>query len=384
MALPQPQQRRLQLLDLPNEIISHIFQCLDSPSRFLQASFKQPDGTAARASSAPLKEASRLCRRLRKLALPYLFANLIINPAHLRPLISFLQRHDLAVHVRTIVAQIPSPCSHYHPPWWKQIPAHATKLRTLSIIAPPHLFSEVMGTDLHSQDNWAFNMPYQILQLECDPSGLSPNDSGANNVSADSHILTARPWTSILVNEGSSLKVYTTWEYWLRSTPSPLNAVIASPHSAELLHNLRHFSIVSIFPVYTHFAKTVDFIRRLYRLQSLFVKLVPEPESTVLSDEIEEAKGHMDVNDPWGELSSNFDHLATACLYLSERNEDEVNEAGLARLGELRELRIDDVKVVGIRDTTVSLFMGAFESRPDLHWGYVGDGVWRRNLMPQS
>jgi hypothetical protein len=227
-------------------------------------------------------------------------------------------------------------------------------------------------------------MPYQILRLECDPSGLSSYDLGANHVSSDDHILTVRPWTSVLVNEGSSLKVYTTWEHWLRSTPSPINAVRNSPHSAELLHNLRHFSIVSIFPIYRHFAKVLEFIKQMHRLQSLFVKLIPEPDSTVLSDEIEEAKGHMDVNDPWTELNSNYDYLAPVCLYLSERKEDETNEAGLARLGELRELRVDDVKITGVKDTIESLFTGAFESRPDLHWGYVGDGVWRRNLMPES
>ena len=114
----------------------------------------------------------------------------------------------------------------------------------------------------------------------------------------------------------------------------------------------------------------------MHHLQRLFLKLIPEPDSTVLNDEIEEAKGHLDVNDPWNEFDTSLALAAAACLYLSERKEDESNEWGLPRLGELRELRIDDVKMAGVRDDIENLVTRRLEERRELGWTYEGDGVW--------
>lgn len=123
----------------------------------------------------------------------------------------------------------------------------------------------------------------------------------------------------------------------------------------------------------------------MHRLQSLFVKLIPEPDSTVLNDEIQEAKGHLDVNDPWTEFDTSLHLIAGACIYLSEREEDETNDRGLSRLGELRELKVDDVKMSGIRDNIENIINRELvEGEPQLHWGYVGDGVWRRGPAPKQ
>ncbi len=372
------QCNRLQLLDFPNEIISHIFHCLDSPSPFQQVSIQQPRDPAVRSLLAPLKQASLLCRRLRKLALPHLFQHIIINPSHLKTLLSFLTSNSLDVHVEAVVAYLPSPCSHYHPPWWFQILSQCPKLTSLSIIAPPYIFSEVTETNSRSRDIWAFNMPNQTLQLQWETSSHElPQASSSQTGLEGDHLLHARPWTSVLINEGSSLKAYTTYEYWLRSTPSPIYALNDPSRFTTFISNLRSFSFVAIFPTYSHVEHALHLVKQMHHLQSLFLKLIPEPDSTVLNDEIEEAKGHLDINDPWNEFDTSLVITAAACLYLSERKENECNEWGLPRLGHLTELRIDDVKMEGMRFTIEDLVTARLHEHEDIYWRYMERGVWR-------
>jgi hypothetical protein len=374
----------LQLLDLPNELISHVFRCLDSPSPFLQASLHQPNPAAVRVSRSPLKQASLLSHRLRRLALPFLFHHVSVDPSHLKSFLSFVKTNDLGAHVASVVAYLPSPCSHYHPPWWFQLLSQLPGLTCISIIAPPHIFSEVTETNTRSRDTWAFNMPLQILQLRYHPSDVdSTEESSRQSGVMGDHLLLARPWSSILVNEGSSLKAYTTWEYWLRSTPSPIYALSDPYRFTAFISNLRSFSLVSIFPIYGHVERALHLIKQMHHLRSLFVKLIPEPESTILSDEIEEAKGHLDVNDPWTEFDTSLALTAAACLYLSDEKAEN-NDWDMPRLGELEELRVDDVKMTGVRDSIESIVGSGLQERLDLGWTYEGDGCWRRSTKKKT
>ena len=375
-----------RLLDLPNEIISSIFHCLQTPSPFLEANIQQPSPPTLGDGLNALKQASLLSRRLRKLALPYLFKHVLVNPSHLKRIFLFLASNNLDAHVSSVVAYLPTPCSHYHPPWWFQILSQLPKLSTLSVIAPPHIFSEITETNTRSRDIWAFNMPYHILQLHCDVSKLEVTSGWLEEArSSGDHLLLARPWTSVLINEGSSLKAYTTWEYWLRSTPSPVYA-LNDPHRLKsFISNLRSFSLVSIFPIFGHVGKALDLVKQMHHLRVLFIKLIPEPDSTVLNDEIEEALGHLDVNDPWNEFDTSLTLTSAACLYLSKCAEEENNDWGLPRLGKLQELRIDDVKMAGVRDNIEEIVCRGLipldrDESPDFGWAYTGNGVWKRNV----
>ena len=123
--------------------------------------------------------------------------------------------------------------------------------------------------------------------------------------------------------------------------------------------------------------RTLAVVKQMHHLCYLFLKLIPEPDSTVLHDEIEEAKGHLDVNDPWNEFDTNLALTAAACLYLSERKEDECNEWGLPRLGHLTELRIDDVKMEGMRWNIEDLVTARLHEHEDIYWRHIESGVWR-------
>ena len=98
----------------------------------------------------------------------------------------------------------------------------------------------------------------------------------------------------------------------------------------------------------------------------------------MLDDEIEEAKGHLDVNDPWNEFDTSLALTAAACLYLSEKKPEETNDWNMPRLGELRELRIDDVKMIGVRDNIEEIVTPRLSDKPNLGWAYEGNGLWKR------
>ena len=115
----------------------------------------------------------------------------------------------------------------------------------------------------------------------------------------------------------------------------------------------------------------------MHHLRYLFLKLIPEPDATVLQDEIEQAKGHLDVNDPWNECDTSLALAAAACLYLSEKKENETNDWGLPLLGELEEMKIDDVKMVGVKENIEERVTTPLLQRPDLGWAYLGDGTWK-------
>lgn len=112
-------------------------------------------------------------------------------------------------------------------------------------------------------------------------------------------IFAARQWRALSVNESSSLKAYTTYEYFLRRTPS----LLATLHTRKLttadsmFAELEEFNFVAIFPFYNHIDEILKSVRKMKKLRVLRTKLCPEPDSTVLNDEIEAAGGHIDVND---------------------------------------------------------------------------------------
>jgi len=183
-----------------------------------------------------------------------------------------------------------------------------------------------------------------------------PCDSATN-------LLMARPWCSVTVNEGSSLKAYTTYEYFLRQTPSLMSALLTtkSVDADILFRNLSSFSFVAIFPFYNHVDQILKCVRKMRRLKTLFVKLCPEPESNVLSDEIEDARGHIEVNDPWNEFETSYTLITHTVIYLTLE-------------GDLEQFHADDVCMQGIRDHLEQ----SVTKRLQQWWLYDGHGCWNK------
>ncbi|EPE27347.1 hypothetical protein GLAREA_03262 [Glarea lozoyensis ATCC 20868] len=84
-----------------------------------------------------------------------------------------------------------------------------------------------------------------------------------------------RPWTSFLLNEGSFIRAYATYEFWLRQAPSILSDLVGAEqaeHKSFISPTISDMSYIGIFPMERHFRSLTD---NLPRLDKLFVQLVP-------------------------------------------------------------------------------------------------------------
>lgn len=236
---------------------------------------------------------------------------------------------------------------------------------------------------MQTLESWAFNIKYQVMSLSRDLS------AGTSMISKDEppySLLDASPWTSFTLNEGSALKCYTTYEYFLRRTPSPIYTIPTTtaslpPLPNPFLANLLSFSYVAIFPIYNHVEQVMARVKQMKQLRKLFIKLIPEPDSTILNDEINAAIGHFDVNDPWTEFETALALVAGTCRILSEASDLDQAERGSG--GNLEELQVDDVKMLGMKDDIEDIInINLTGESINLGWEYKGEGTWKRSSSP--
>ncbi|KAK7755751.1 hypothetical protein SLS62_002364 [Diatrype stigma] len=250
--------------------------------------------------------------------------------------------------------------------FWDQIFSVVDPLR-FTIIAPPTTLAAFLSRMLFLDDAWSFDMPYHILSLsrtereDQDPfSGRSQVDaslsglgtsaaksdgsegskshlaaaaavnaaattgSSGNATSSSSSscrpsrrrrappcpLFTARRWTGLLLNEGSSTKVYRTYEFFLRRPPSMLGALLGCeewPNDAPLVPpSVVDLSYVAIFPLS---AQVRMLLEHLPRIDRLFVQLGPASASSrrLLEDPAE--MRHVDPADLWMERDSAYSYL---------------------------------------------------------------------------
>ncbi|TAQ88969.1 hypothetical protein B7494_g2703, partial [Chlorociboria aeruginascens] len=100
-----------------------------------------------------------------------------------------------------------------------------------------------------------------------------------------STLFAIRPWTKLLLNEGSFIRVYCTYEWWHRATPSILTSLVGNndeiaPIVKPLISpTIREMSYIALFPTSAHFDA---FAKNLPRLDRLYMQLVPR--SDILND----------------------------------------------------------------------------------------------------
>ncbi|KAJ9614581.1 hypothetical protein H2200_002718 [Cladophialophora chaetospira] len=367
----------MQLLELPNEILERIISFHDTESPFDIGLLEKPKSALAPQECGddgirlmsipptankqyPLKVLTLTCRLIRSLTLPILFKHAVLHPLLLSDFLSFLKKHNLPHRVSSLVAHLSGHYNHVHPAWWARL-LNEVPATSLGIVAPPEVFAELAGIHSWSNDAWAFDMPLQILRFD------QSLDAARTRIDYDDlpNFLLARPWENMLYNEGSSLSAYTTYEFFLRRTPSLLTALHFNSSAAgdSLFANLLGFSFVAIFPFYNHVDEVLKCIRKMKKLQRLLIKLCPQPDSTAFHDEMEIAGGALDVHDPWNECETSWMLIAHTVLFLTVE-------------GDLGELHMDDVQIEGVRDNLEH----SLNERLHERWRYQeqGSGIWRK------
>lgn len=189
---------------------------------------------------------------------------------------------------------------------WHSVLGALNPLR-FTIIASPRMLASLLQRMLYLGDEWSFDQTHHILSLSTDSSNTTPPSPAPAPGPSTSHrhcdLFTLRPWTRVLLNEGSSTRVYKTYEYYHKRPPSILPALVGSdapPNDVPLLPpSIRDLSYVAIFPLANHLHGSL--VSHLpCALDRLFVQVVPR--NGILRDR--SAMEHLDMDDLWAERNT--------------------------------------------------------------------------------
>ncbi|KAL6863986.1 hypothetical protein J3F83DRAFT_744195 [Trichoderma novae-zelandiae] len=219
---------------------------------------------------------------------------------------------------------IPRPKGQSNNWLWETIFDHLDLL-SINLVSSPAILASLLGRPMDLSGCWIFRQRFHILSLSrpaktvhklaAPPTTSTPPASStarANRIKSTvpCSLFSIRPWESMLLNEGSSVKVYTTYEYFNHVPPSLLHALLdTSDESMQYLlqNTLRSFSYIAIFPLATHINH--DLIHRIPALESFYIQIVPRAPSFAGDDYRHPA---MDISDLWMERNTAYASLIMA------------------------------------------------------------------------
>ncbi|RFU33358.1 hypothetical protein B7463_g3012, partial [Scytalidium lignicola] len=323
----------ISIQDLPDEILADIFTYLDSPPPSPPRLYKEPNFEVTDSTSTSLKDISRVSSRWRQIALPLLFRHARLkvwgNKISLlrrstihewfSPLSDFLTKKSLGPVVLSFTLCVESDRSlptaqERHSMiefsnFWEFFFKILDPIDIL-IVAPVRVVGIISGCHVSMQDAFFLDCPYHYLLLQreiSDPHSsihnVSPVLNASDTQSGPSHdpstsqtssiihhldnhtttkststIFTIRPWTKLLLNEGSFIKAYSMDSYWMREPPSILDHLLggaAHNYPAIIPDSIHTLSYIGIFPIASHFAIIT---RNLPMIDRLYVQLVPRSD----------------------------------------------------------------------------------------------------------
>ena len=302
---------------IPPELLHLIFSLLVHPPPSLGRLYNQPFHDITDSTELTLKSCSRVSKRWRQVMLPVLFGNarmlLQMDTVHtswqtqISNLLTFVQRNDCESKVEsfTLVVQDPQTARFHYDDLdlesleslkdqWQPLFNVIDPLR-LTIVAPPPVLAALAALHVNLEDVDEFYMPYHILSLERPASPACTQPVG-HPMSFKRTLLSLCPWQSLLLNEGSFVRPYSTSNYHAHIDNAP--SVLRSLVSQELLWNLfstktiNSVSYIAIFPAADHTAHLYALLRYIQRLYVQFMPqhdLYPDPLQRGSADVMEMA-----------------------------------------------------------------------------------------------
>jgi len=207
----------------------------------------------------------------------------------------FIQRYNLEHHIKSVTIltehryDISTCCTtEFHlsravDEIWSQLFFHINPARVV-IAAPPSTLASLLHACIRTQDAWAFEMNMHCIELlqsePCNPDNISlyENQYGTE-------LIQRRAWTHLSYNEGSSVPVYSTYEYHSKTPTDLIYNILRSLGTTRKDYcNLRSFSFIGVFPLKAQILLIVSALKTLpLPLRELSFQLAPGPESDLLS-----------------------------------------------------------------------------------------------------
>ncbi|MCJ1383578.1 hypothetical protein MMC17_006692 [Xylographa soralifera] len=296
-----------QAAQLPRELLREIFGFLDTQAPSLARLQHQPASDLTDSPTVNLKSISAVSWKWRQNVLPFLFKHTRVLlrwdgdsrwTSEIEAMLKFARRSEIAPTVESLTMvfnslEEESHLSKEQPPpgkvdqLWESIFDIISPQR-LTIVAPPEILSYMTSCSISRPVLAHYHIPYQILSLAL----ASPTDP-AQLSEAKPFLLSIRPWSSLLLNEGSFIRAYSICGYPSIGTnpPSILTDLVGGSRKTNkfiLPSSIQDFSYVAIFPFSFHFENLRNLPPHMRRL---FIKLMPSGD--VLADPWQTAQANV-------------------------------------------------------------------------------------------
>lgn len=330
-----------QLGDLPAELINLVVFFLDQaepPSS--RCIHREPSLSLLNSNDQPLKCLSQTCRSMRKIIFRTLFRYAKVRPkvpplldtwSHRNALpradditdfLDFIALHRQQYYLQGVVLYIST--QDLHPGFGGgfverlfHMIVEAINPEILTIMIPPPALSNLVPNSLNMSDAWAFEMPLHILRLTQPWSCAGPRSLPGGHTL---HVLEVRPWNTCVINEGSSVKAYNTYEYFHKRTPSVLQGGHFSNalRNARTASNIKNFDYIAVFPLASHISRVIQFIQSLKNLETLRTQLGPDSSSNIWRDDA--AVGRSQSVDLWMDYENNYQTIVSVVGEMGQKH----------------------------------------------------------------
>ncbi|MCJ1379845.1 hypothetical protein MMC17_002948 [Xylographa soralifera] len=371
--------------DLPPELLQIILSYLDGRPASIVKLYEEPTATSADSAHQPLKNFSQVCDRYRSLSIPSLFRFSTVQlhesilqqsdvgefhglvPLYniVQDFLEFVIKQDLSQRVQSLVISTTYVVdadtlllSASHPArkmgdLWTSI-FSVVRPHAITISAPPSTLAFLTSCVIDRTDEWAFQMHRHTLQLRISADILRINYPEPKQTNTLFQIV---PWTHCILNEGSSIQVYNTYQYDAMVQPSVLYKFLHRDATLRMLMSLRSFDYVAIFPLQGQLDTLLSFLFILPNLQRVTMQLAPQKQNRILEDASRVQRSlHSDL---WMELETVFFLIAVDLVHKSYCS--------------INELICYDYQQEALWET---LSRGG--NLMSKHWQTIEDGHWKR------
>ena len=391
----------MTVMDLPLELLDQILSYLDVEPPSLRALRKEPSITLTDSDAQPLKTLSLTSCSLRRLTICRLFKyarirldRLSINDIvelssgseDINDFLDFVRLNALHSHIKGLVLYTEVDLSTELSPtgprrsrdafgnWgfyefahlWRNL-LTALNPVFITMLAPPSTLALLASCDCQPRDAWAFDMPFNVLHLKQSYTALPAGWLEPPGVNDLFHL---RDWSHCSLNEGASLKAYSTYEYFLKTTPS----IALLPFT--LTASFTSFDYIAIFPLHNHTKEISQLLMKMPNLERLRVQLAPEPSnSKILEDEARMGKNlHADM---WMELDAGYTLILHTMLAMRRLEYFESLDYALEGLRSTLDVKFEDIRSQGWRQCGGGCWRRDWSLDPTLEHAMAMDNLWR-------
>jgi hypothetical protein len=282
---------------VPPELLYQIFRHLLLPAPSSSRLHAQPVTTLTTSGHAILKPITSVSRKWRWVGIRLLFSSARLRLGfdghavnrdwneEIRGFLRFVNKSDLLTLIDSLTIivsedkELERPSREDLTEGWRSL-FDSINPRRLTIVAPPAMLGALIGCKVDLDWSSKFHMPHHILSLtqpHFTTSRIPQDPHPPSTVFYQSALLNFRPWSSLLLNEGSFVRAYCDLGFprYILPPPSILSALVGTtgfPHMALLPSTIRSMSYIAIFPFAAHFS---ELFRLFSRLQALYFQILP-------------------------------------------------------------------------------------------------------------